>query len=90
MNRLTSVEDGSWTVYGVDFSKESDIVNECLKRLMEYEETGVTPEFVESVPDMLEDLKSALIDKDTSSYDRINKAVALIDFIKKRFKATAS
>lgn len=85
-NRLTSVEDGNWTVYGVDFSKESDTVNECLKRLMEYEETGASPEFIESLPNMLEDVKSILMDKNTHSYDRINKAVALIDFINKRFK----
>lgn len=85
MNRLTSVENGDWTVYGVDFEKESDTVNECLKRLMEYEETGVTPEFIDSIPDMLEDVKDVLVCKDTPSYDRINRAIALIDFINKRF-----
>lgn len=85
MNRLTSVENGAWTVYGVDFEKESDTVNECLKKLMEYEETGVTPEFIESIPDMLKDVKDVLEEKDTPSYDRINKAIALINFIKNRF-----
>lgn len=87
MNRLTSVENGDWTVYGVDFEKESDTVNECLKRLTEYEETGVTPEFIESIPNMLKDVKAVLEDKDTPSYDRINKAITLIDFINNRFKA---
>jgi hypothetical protein len=61
MNRLTHKEpNGNWHIEGIDFKSISDHEYGCLCKLLHYEETGYNPDFLDTLPDILEDLMNIL------------------------------
>lgn len=62
MDSLTFKKNGKVGVVGMSEYNETEKLIACVERLHEYERSGITPEFLCTVPDILEDISNYLDD----------------------------
>ena len=63
---------------GINDHNQYSLINECVDKLVEYEDTGFNPEFLSTVPDILLDIKERL---NNPSAENIKSCMTAINFI---------
>lgn len=79
MKRLIAKnKNGQWELIGVDFKDVSPQVYGALCKLKDYEGTGYTPDFIDTIPHILQDIKDRL---NNPSATNVKSCIKMIGYI---------
>lgn len=79
MGRLTYKKKGKVGIVGLTEYNQSEKLRECVDKLRDYESSGITPEFLGTIPAILEDIEEYLQKPFRErDYEAVKKSVAYL------------